>query len=105
MGGQTKALRVAAAAGLLAVGLLIAPSVSHAAIVRGIQEIVAGVFELPLSTLAGTFTGPPVIGTLMGVVNGAFRGVGLLASGAFDLAASAVPIAKAAAPFVLPFLF
>ena len=72
---------------------------------RGVQEVVAGIFQLPLSILSGTFNGPPVVGTLMGAFSGAVQGVGLLAHGALELAASGVSIAKAAAPFILPFVF
>ncbi len=79
-------------------------SPAEASIVSGIGKILSAAFQLPLSVLAGTFTGPPIIGTALGAFNGAFNTVGLLAGGAIDLASSAVPIAKAAAPFFLPFL-
>ena len=88
----------------LIVGVLCLAPPAEAAIVRGITEVLAGLFQLPLSTLAGTFTGPPVIGTVMGAVNGLFSGVGLVAHGALELALSGAAIAKAAAPYVLPFV-
>ena len=75
---------------------------AQADIIRGLQKIVAGVFQLPLSTLAGTFSGPPIVGTVVGALSGAFNGVGLVASGVLDLAASAVPIVKTVAPFLIP---
>jgi len=38
----------------------------------------------------------------MGVLGGTVNGVGLVLSGAFDIVAGVVPLAKSAAPFVLP---
>ena len=64
-----------------------------------------GVLQIPLQILAGTFSGPPVVGTAFGAVNGVVRGLGLVTHGALELVSSGLGIAKAAAPFVLPFLF
>ena len=90
---------------LLVIGLCIAsPRPAEANLISGLTKIVAGVFQLPVSILAGTFTGPPVIGTLMGAVNGTFRTVSFIAGGATELALDGVSLAKAAAPYVLPFL-
>ena len=77
---------------------------AEAAIVRGIQEVLAGVLQIPLSTIAGTFNGPPIIGTLFGALGGAVKGVGLVAHGALELAASGVSLAKTIGPYLLPFL-
>jgi len=77
---------------------------AEASIIGGIQKVIAGVLQPPLSTLVGTFSGPPILGTLLGAVNGTFRGVGLVAGGALELAMGGVAVAKAAAPFFLPFL-
>ena len=95
---------LSAAAGLAAAGLLTAPA-AEAAVVRGIQEVLAGIFQVPLQTIVGTFSGPPVLGTVFGVVNGVVSGVGLVTHGALELAASGVSIAKTVAPYVLPFVF
>jgi len=89
--------------GLALGGLSFTPR-ADAAIVRGIQEVLAGILQVPLSTIAGTFSGPPVIGTVFGAVHGVVSGVGLVTHGALELAASGVSIAKTVAPFVLPFL-
>ncbi|MDP3722584.1 MAG: hypothetical protein Q8R91_03680 [Candidatus Omnitrophota bacterium] len=75
---------------------------AEANILLGLQKIVTGILQVPLSTLAGTFSGPPVIGTAMGVLGGTINGVGLVLSGVFDVVAGVVPLAKSAAPFVLP---
>ena len=75
---------------------------AEADLIRGVGEVIGGVLQVPLSTLAGTFNGPPVVGTILGAVSGVINGVGLVARGAFDIAATAVPIAKAVAPFLIP---
>ena len=90
-----------ASAAAVAVLLLCAPP-AHADIIRGLTKILTGVLTLPVSIITGTFSGPPVLGTVLGVVNGAVGGVTMVASGLLDLAASAVPIAKAVAPFLIP---
>ena len=80
------------------------PAPAEAAIVRGIEEVISGVFQLPLQTSAGTFNGPPLIGTIVGMANGLITGTGLVAHGALELAASGISIAKTVAPYLLPFL-
>ena len=83
---------------------LLAPLPAHAGLVQGLGKIVAGVFQLPVAVLAGTASGPPILGTLLGVVNGAIGAVTLLAGGTLEVAAAAIPLARAAAPFVFPFV-
>ena len=92
------------AAAALSIGLLLLAPSAEAGIVRGLQEIVAGVLQVPLSTLAGTIGGPPIAGTLFGAASGLFNGVGLVASGALNIAFGAFGLAKSVAPFVLPFV-
>ena len=82
--------------------LFLAAPPAHADIVRGIEKIISGALAIPMSTLSGTFNGPPIIGTLLGAVRGAFTGVGSVLSGVLDVASSAIPIAKAVAPFLIP---
>jgi len=97
-------VRGASAVALLVLVLLASPRPAEAAILKGIQQVVSGVFQLPISILTGTFNGPPVIGTVFGAVNGLVSGVGLVSHGAMELAASGVSIAKMVAPYLLPFL-
>ncbi len=97
------ALRRVTRFAVLAVGFFLWAPSAKADVLRGIMDVLSGVLVVPLSTLEGTFSGPPVIGTAFGALNGVVNGVSLVAQGAFELAASAVPIAKALAPF-LPFL-
>ena len=95
-------------AGVIALSLLAAlvalTPTAEAAVFRGIGEIIAGVFHVPMAILAGTFTGPPVVGTLLGAVNGVTGGLGLVAHGVLELAASAFSVAKTVGPYVLPFV-
>ena len=88
----------------LVFSLIIGAVPAQADVIRGLGKIVAGVFAIPISTVAGTFGGPPILGTLMGLANGTINTVGLIAGGTLEVAASAVPVAKAVAPFFLPFL-
>ena len=96
-------------AGVIALGLLVAlvalTPTAEAAVFRSIAKILGGVFQVPAAILTGTFTGPPVVGTAFGAVNGVIGGVGMVASGLLDLASSAFGIAKAVGPYVLPFVF
>ena len=87
---------------LLAVSLVVFAPPAEADIIRGLGKVISGVLQVPLSTLAGTFNGPPLVGTVMGALTGTFNGVSLVASGLLDLAASAVPIVKTVAPFLIP---
>ena len=66
--------------------------------------VVAGVLEVPRSTLAGTFGGPPIVGTLLGVVNGTLRGLGLVTRGALETVVSAAGLVRKYAPLVPIFL-
>ncbi len=85
-------------------GIVLFPQSASADVFHGIQKILAGIIRLPADTLVGTFTGPPVMGTISGIVSGTVQSVGLVGSGLVDLAASAVSLAKLAGPYVLPFL-
>lgn len=89
---------------VLAAALLLPAPTAQAGVVRGIMSIVAGVLEVPRSTIAGTFGGPPIVGTLLGVVNGTFRGVALITHGVLETVVSSVGLAKKYAPLIPIFL-
>jgi len=72
--------------------------------ISGVLKIVAGVLRVPIGVLAGTFSGPPIIGTIAGAFNGTIQGISLVASGATELAFDGLALAKMAAPYLLPFL-
>ena len=93
------------AAGAFLAAMLGLASPAEAGLVSAVQKVLTGVLQLPLSTLVGTFTGPPVLGTVMGAANGLVTGTGLVLNGAFDLAASGVALARMVVPYVLPFVF
>ena len=80
--------------------LLAHPHAAHADMVRGLMRIVGGLIELPRSTLAGTFGGPPIIGTLVGALSGALNGVLMVAGGTIETVASAVPLAAKLVPLI-----
>lgn len=60
----------------------------------GFQKFLAAPFQIPIHLLRGTLYGPPVVGTLGGVLLGTSRTVGDLIGGVFDMAAAAAPYAK-----------
>ena len=88
----------------LAAVLLIPGPSAQAGLVRGIMYIIGGVLEVPRSTLAGTFSGPPIVGTLVGAVNGTLRGLGLVTRGVLETGLSAVGLLKKYAPLIPIFL-
>jgi len=85
--------------------MLISPAPAEAGLISGIQKILAGILQPPLSTLVGTFTGPPVLGTVMGAANGLVNGTGMVLGGALEVVGAGVSLAKMVAPYVLPFVF
>ncbi len=85
--------------------LVIGAPAASANPLSGLVKIVAGVLQPVAGILAGTFGGPPLVGTLVGAVNGTFQGLGLVASGVTELAFDGVSLARMVAPYALPFLF
>lgn len=104
MGDETKAVSIRKITGFLAVLFLIFPHSAHANPISAISKVVAGVLQVPVSLIVGTVNGPPVIGTLLGAVNGTIKGVGMVAGGVLELGMDGIGLAKMAAPYVLPFL-
>lgn len=92
----------------LAVALIVGPAAQQAHaendLIGGIGDILNGVFALPLDTLAGTLSGPPIIGTVGGVLHGAVRTIGSTLRGVFRLIGVAIPIAEKLAPLIPVFL-
>lgn len=80
------------------------PRAAHANPVSAVGKVVAGVLQVPVSIIVGTFSGPPVLGTLMGAANGILQGTGMIAGGVLELGMDGIGLAKMAAPYVLPFL-
>ena len=92
--------RVVAAA--FALTWLCAAPTASADIVRGLGSILAGLIEIPRSMLVGTFSGPPILGTIVGALSGAVNGLSMVAGGTLELVGSAIPIARSVAPILLP---
>ncbi len=88
----------------LSIGLtLAAPApAAHASLAGGVGNIFKGVLAPVMGALSGTFSGPPIIGTVAGAAMGLVQGVGMTANGAFQIVGAAFPMAAAAAPY-LPF--
>ena len=81
--------------------LLVAPAApASASLGAGIAYLLGGVFEPVRQTLAGTFGGPPILGTAFGLVGGTLRGAMMVVRGALEL----VPVAAKLAPLVPLFL-
>jgi len=60
----------------------------------GLQKMLLAPTQILVHTINGTFTGPPIVGTVSGVLGGTVQTVSDLLGGVFDIAASAVPYAK-----------
>ena len=86
----------------LAINLLWHVPPASADIIRGVGKILMGVLGVPLDTIMGTFSGPPIIGTVMGLLHGLFNGVTMVLGGTFELAMDGLSVAKAIAPYLLP---
>jgi hypothetical protein len=98
--------RITAAA--LALSVLAAASLwpapaAHANVFGALADLFQGVIALPMNVLAGTFSGPPVIGTINGVLAGTVNTLSYTTRGLLGLAGAAIPAASALAPF-LPFV-
>ena len=78
---------------------LTAPSAS-ADLGSGIAYIIGGILEVPRATLAGTFGGFPILGTVFGALSGTLRGLAMVTRGALEL----VPVAAKLAPLIPVFL-
>ena len=63
----------------------------------GFQRILLAPFRIPIHAYQGTMYGPPLIGTLSGVLTGTVRTLTDVVGGTFDMAAAAAPYAKYAA--------
>ena len=101
------ALRRLAAAGL-ALSVLAAASLwpapaAPAGVFGALADLFQGAIALPVNVLAGTFSGPPVIGTVNGLLAGTVNTLSYTTRGVFGLVGSAIPAASTLAPF-LPFL-
>ena len=82
------------------------PPVAQASLYRdtnrftyGFQRLFSAPFQIPIRTLEGTLSGPLLVGTIGGLLNGTARTLSDAVGGTFDMAASAAPYAKYAVFF------
>ena len=81
---------------VVAVLLVVPASPASASLGSGLAYLIGGVFEPVRQTLAGTFGGPPILGTVFGLLGGTLRGVMMVARGALEL----IPVAAKLAPLI-----
>ena len=101
---MTRGLRACVLAGLLALAIPAAPCRADNGLVGGIVDLVSGVFAIPMGVLGGTFSGPPIIGTVGGALQGTLQAVSLAARGTLKLVGVAVPLAAKVVPLIPLFL-
>lgn len=88
----------------VALGLLLLAAPAHAGLAEGIVDVLSAPFEIPKQILVGTFTGPPILGTVAGAFSGAFSAVGRTLRGVGEIASGALGLGSALAPYALPFV-
>ena len=71
--------------------------------VGGVGDILQGALAIPIGALAGTFSGPPILGTLNGAFRGTFQTLGLTARGLMRIARGGIPLAMKVLPLAALF--
>ena len=61
---------------------------------RGFTRLLGAVFQLPRHLIQRTFSGPPVVGTIDGILAGTYFTLAETIGGAFDLIRGTIPYAK-----------
>ena len=86
--------------------LTVAPSSTASAneLFGGLADLVGGVLSIPYGIVAGTASGPPILGTLSGAMLGTLNAVSLGLRGSFRLIGVAIPVATSVAPYIPLFL-
>ena len=80
------------------------PSCQANELVGGIGDILNGVLAIPVDMVAGTLSGPLLLGTVGGALHGTLRALGSTARGVLRLIGVAIPLAAKAAPLIPIFL-
>lgn len=91
--------------GLVWLGVIAGPVESARAdavgdLIGGIGQLLTGVFAIPVEAIQGTFSGPPILGTVGGLLSGTVHAVGSTLGGVLQVAKSIVPLATSLAPFL-----
>jgi hypothetical protein len=72
--------------------------------VGAVGDVINGVVSIPVGIIAGTLSGPPVIGTVGGALLGVLNALSLTTRGALRIVGVAIPLAASAAPYLPLFL-
>ena len=88
----------------LALAISAQPARAENNLVGGISDIIGGALSIPLGAIAGTLSGPPIIGTVGGALAGAANTLSLTARGVLRLVGVAIPTAAQLAPLIPLFL-
>lgn len=73
-------------------------------LIGGIGDIVGGALSIPMGVLAGTISGPPILGTVSGALAGTLNTLTQTTRGVLRLLGVAIPIVERLAPFLPIFL-
>lgn len=94
--------------GCCVVGLVVATRAPAARadddLLGGVADIVNGALSIPAGAIAGTLSGPPILGTVTGTLLGALNTLSLATRGVLRLVGVAIPIASHLAPLLPIFL-
>ena len=101
---NTKRIYLFLISGLFCLGVSAAPAHADNDLIGGLTDVVQGALAIPMGTLAGTFGGPPIIGTIGGALQGALNTIGYTTRGLLRLVGVAVPTAASLAPLIPLFL-
>ena len=73
-------------------------------VISAVGDVINGVVSIPVGAIAGTVSGPPVIGTVGGILLGTVNTLSCLTRGLLRLVGVAIPLAAQAAPYIPLFL-
>jgi len=69
-------------------------------LVGGLGQLLIGAFAIPVEAIQGTLNGPPILGTIGGILSGTVHTVGSTLGGVLQIAKSVVPLATSLVPFL-----
>jgi hypothetical protein len=95
-----RGFKAAGAAVLVGAACCVFPADAHASFLGGVSQVAAGLVQLPLNIIAGTLSGPPLIGTVNGVLTGAVNTVALVGGGTVEVVGAVIPAVKQLGPWV-----
>ena len=108
MAGKRAGARAIAVCVMAMALMLAAPARQAAAagngLIGGVGDLLGGVMSIPMGILAGTMSGPPILGTVGGALAGSLNALSLTTRGVLKLVGVAIPTAAAVAPYIPLFL-